>query len=1057
MARTHSRLAKLTRPDAAGLLLRERLFALLDRTQRGQFAWISGAGGAGKTSLVSSWLDQRGHNALWYRVDTADRDPATFFHYLGLAVAGQARPLPHFTPEYLAGLSDFARRYFRDFFARVRAPCVVVFDNCHEAGADSPLESILAWALEEAPSGVAIVGVSRKDPGEPFARSIADARFVHITTQDLALDEGEARDIAKARGQDQSDVSALLAQVDGWAAGFIMMLRAHARTVETHDAFIDGQHAIFNYFAAEILAAGGGRLRDFLLRTAVLPIVSPSLAKRLTGFSESAALLADLHFGHFFTERRSRVRDEPLYEYHPLFREFLIAQARQTLGTEAFATHCRQAAALLDETGRMEAAVALRIMAADWSALVKAISTHASVLMGQGRWQTLREWIEAVPHAVAEAQPWVLYWRGICAYMVNPAVGRTDLEAAYHQFQAAGESMGSLLACAGVLEAGYLEFADQKASLPWVDEINRLLAASPPMPPEVEMRVIQSLLGVWMAQPQHPLVARWAARAAQLLRTFPDARGGAGLIAFAAAYCVWAGDYVGARAIVNQFDLDRRAIEGDPLSALTLCAMRAGVGWQNGDHEEAYAMIRLAQEIADNSGVHVLDSFILAQAVYTALSARDLPQAEHEIGRLRAQLIPRRKLDVAQFGSLDAGVALLAGRTADAMEMMGREIPVSEALGAPFVTATFRIQFAQILVSDGRHEAAAEPLREALAFARSMPSHILEFQSLLTIAWASFRGGDATAGLVALRAGLAIGRTQNYMNCHPLWIPEMMREIFSRALDADIESDYVRRFIRKRRLAPGPRDTSSWPWAIRIYTLGQFEIRKDGVALQSTGKAQQRVLDLLKTVIAHGPRGAAAEGLAELLWPQAEGDGARDALRVALHRLRRLLGGEQAVIVSEGKASLNPDWCWVDAFAFEQAMDAAQPMPADELLDIYRGHFLPAEGEQPWLMRERERLRSKFHRAIETGGTRLVQAANIDDAIDLYRRATEIDPLAEGLYRRLMDCYARLDRTAEAMEVYRRCRQMLSIVLGIKPAPETEALHAALSTGTLARQIIDRS
>ena len=640
MARTHSRLAKLTRPDAAGLLLRERLFALLDRTQRGQFAWISGAGGAGKTSLVSSWLDQRGHNALWYRVDTADRDPATFFHYLGLAVAGQARPLPHFTPEYLAGLSDFARRYFRDFFARVRAPCVVVFDNCHEAGADSPLESILAWALEEAPSGVAIVGVSRKDPGEPFARSIADARFVHITTQDLALDEGEARDIAKARGQDQSDVSALLAQVDGWAAGFIMMLRAHARTVETHDAFIDGQHAIFNYFAAEILAAGGGRLRDFLLRTAVLPIVSPSLAKRLTGFSESAALLADLHFGHFFTERRSRVRDEPLYEYHPLFREFLIAQARQTLGTEAFATHCRQAAALLDETGRMEAAVALRIMAADWSALVKAISTHASVLMGQGRWQTLREWIEAVPHAVAEAQPWVLYWRGICAYMVNPAVGRTDLEAAYHQFQAAGESMGSLLACAGVLEAGYLEFADQKASLPWVDEINRLLAASPPMPPEVEMRVIQSLLGVWMAQPQHPLVARWAARAAQLLRTFPDARGGAGLIAFAAAYCVWAGDYVGARAIVNQFDLDRRAIEGDPLSALTLCAMRAGVGWQNGDHEEAYAMIRLAQEIADNSGVHVLDSFILAQAVYTALSARDLPQAEHEIGRLRAQLIP---------------------------------------------------------------------------------------------------------------------------------------------------------------------------------------------------------------------------------------------------------------------------------------------------------------------------------------------------------------------------------------------------------------------------------
>lgn len=1057
MTRPPSRLAKLTQPDTSGLLLRERLFAqldpLVDHTHGGRFAWVSAAGGAGKTSLVSSWLDQRGHGVVWYRIDAADRDPATFFHYLGLALAGQRsgrrRPLPHFTPEYLASLRDFTRRYFREFFARLHAPCVVVFDNCHEGTTHSPLEDIIAWALEEAPVGVTIVGVSRKDPGEPFARWMTDTQFVHVAMQDLRLDESEASAIAGARGQDGRAVCALLAQVDGWAAGFTLLLRAQARKVATANAAVGAQDAIFDYFTGEILAAAGGRLREFLLRTSVLPVVSASLAQQLTGFDEAGALLADLHRNHFFTERRSHVRDEALYEYHPLFREFLMKQSRQELGKEAFAAHCRHAATLLEELGRAEPAVALRIMAADWPALVPSICNQAPVLMSQGRWQTLQSWIEALPSAVTQAQPWLLYWRGALGCMMNPAAGRVDLEAAYRQFQAGGDAMGSLLACAGALEAGYLELGDQKPSLRWIEELDRLLAAAPALPIEIEMRVIHALMGAWMAQPQHPMLARWAARAAELLRTLPDARGAAGLLAFATAYYVWAGDFAAADAVLNHFELDQRIIEGAPLSALMLCMFKAGVGWQNAEHDQAYAMMHRAQEIANDSGIHVLDSFIAAQGVYTALSVGDLPRAEQELGRLRALLNPRRKLDISQYGVLCSGVAVLAGKLTEAVQLVEREIPIAETLGAPFTTAAFRIQFAQILVLNGRHEAAQAPLQAALAFARSMPSRILEFQTLLTTAWASFRSGDDIKGHTALRHALAIGRERDYMNCHPLWIPEMMRELFGRALQADIETDYVHRFIRKRRLTPGAWDLESWPWPIRVYTLGRFEIRKDATPLQSTGKAKQRVLDLLKAIIAHGPHGASADALAELLWPEAEGDTGRDALRVALHRLRKLLGDEQALTMVEGKVFLNSAWCWVDAFAFERAVGAAhvEAMHTGELLELYRGHFLPSEGERPWLMAQRERLRSKFLRTIEAGGTRLAQGGDLDGAINLYRRATEIDPLAESLYRRLMDCYARQDRKAEAVDVYRRCRQMLSVVLGMKPAPETEALHMALLRG----------
>ena len=62
----------------------------------------------------------------------------------------------------------------------------------------------------------------------------------------------------------------------------------------------------------------------------------------------------------------------------------------------------------------------------------------------------------------------------------------------------------------------------------------------------------------------------------------------------------------------------------------------------------------------------------------------------------------------------------------------------------------------------------------------------------------------------------------------------------------------------------------------------------------------------------------------------------------------------------------------------------------------------------------------------------------------MFSRALELDNLAEALYRRLMVCYRELGEPAESLNVYRRCRDMLSIVLGIKPSPETEAIRAML-------------
>ena len=86
-------LAKLSRPRLYDVLARARLFDLVDRCRERPIIWIAAPPGAGKTTLIASYLEataakqRRGQklNSVWYQVDASDAEPATFFSYLGEA------------------------------------------------------------------------------------------------------------------------------------------------------------------------------------------------------------------------------------------------------------------------------------------------------------------------------------------------------------------------------------------------------------------------------------------------------------------------------------------------------------------------------------------------------------------------------------------------------------------------------------------------------------------------------------------------------------------------------------------------------------------------------------------------------------------------------------------------------------------------------------------------------------------------------------------------------------------------------------------------------------
>jgi two-component SAPR family response regulator len=260
--------------------------------------------------------------------------------------------------------------------------------------------------------------------------------------------------------------------------------------------------------------------------------------------------------------------------------------------------------------------------------------------------------------------------------------------------------------------------------------------------------------------------------------------------------------------------------------------------------------------------------------------------------------------------------------------------------------------------------------------------------------------------------------------------------------------------LERRRIERG---ISGQP--IRIHTLGRFGIQIDGRALAPRELRQQKPIELLQCAIALGGRGINKDYLSAALWPDADGDDATNSYDVTLHRLRKLLVHETALIASDSRLTINNETVWVDVWSLEKVLnriDGCLRFSNDDdggaqiahwlnrATGLYQGGFLAREPQKPWGLSLRERLRSKLMRCIINVGRHAESNEQWLNACDCYQTGIELDPLYEHFYQRLMICYRALDRKTEARAVYLRCCANLSSGLQVSPSPATEQLLITL-------------
>ncbi|NNG46564.1 MAG: hypothetical protein HKM86_05535, partial [Deltaproteobacteria bacterium] len=473
MAGKTASIAKITRPVLAGSYPRKRLFRLIDSARKQKVVWVTGPPGSGKTTLVSSYLAARRIPRLWYRLEEGDADPATFFHYLGLAAKKAAprirKPLPVLTPDQRPAVTVFAQRYFENLFSRLKSGSVIVFDDYQKVPADSTFHSMLRDGLSLLPPGICVTLISRKQPPSMFARLRASQGMEVIGWKELRLSPRETEGIARLRwkGKGGKETIRKLQNIsDGWAAGFVLLLeRARSGSGSPQKLPRHKPQEILDYFAGEILENLDEEMHSFLLKSAHLPRMTAKMAAQLTGLRRAGQTLSYMNRHNYFTEVHPG--PEPVYEYHPLFRDFLRSRSSD-LFSEKYIRRVRgKAAAILEESGHVEEAAGTLREIGDWRGFSRVLQKQAPTLVRQGRSETLAEWLEFLPGEILEGDPWLLYWRGVARLSSAPGESQGDFEEAFRRFSQKKDRDSALLAWAGVVDAIIYGPGSLKTLDPW--------------------------------------------------------------------------------------------------------------------------------------------------------------------------------------------------------------------------------------------------------------------------------------------------------------------------------------------------------------------------------------------------------------------------------------------------------------------------------------------------------------------------------------------------------------------------------------------------------------
>jgi LuxR family transcriptional regulator, maltose regulon positive regulatory protein len=365
---THARRLPSRRP--AGLVPRPTLVRRLQQAREVPLALLVAPAGYGKTTLLTEW---------------AMRDPRPFVWIRTLSsLIDTVEHLPH--------------------------PTVLVLDDASTL-CDAEAFPVLDRITEAMPAGSQLALATRGEPALAVGRLRAHRKLVELRAEDLAMGRMEAATLLAKAGLRLADheVDTLVTRTEGWPAGLYLAALSVAAQSDAHAAverFAGDDRFVADYLRDEFLAPLSDAHSAFVLRTAVLETLSPSVCDGVLDSSGSGRMLADLARSNVLLVALDRRAE--CYRYHDLFAEMLRAELRR-LEPDLEAQLHRRASAWYAARGDIQLAIRHAVAGGDVDAAAAVMWPDAADRIAHGENRSVRRWLaEFTSEQIAASAPLAL-------------------------------------------------------------------------------------------------------------------------------------------------------------------------------------------------------------------------------------------------------------------------------------------------------------------------------------------------------------------------------------------------------------------------------------------------------------------------------------------------------------------------------------------------------------------------------------------------------------------------------------------------------------------------
>jgi DNA-binding SARP family transcriptional activator len=234
---------------------------------------------------------------------------------------------------------------------------------------------------------------------------------------------------------------------------------------------------------------------------------------------------------------------------------------------------------------------------------------------------------------------------------------------------------------------------------------------------------------------------------------------------------------------------------------------------------------------------------------------------------------------------------------------------------------------------------------------------------------------------------------------------------------------------------------------VEFRILGPLEVLDGDRPIEVAGSKRRAVLALL---LLHANEVVRSERLVDELWGEQAPRNASAALHNHVSRLRKVLGPE-VLARREWGYVLRADEEAIDLRRFERLVAVAEPLPARErsvklsdALKLWRGPALADLANEPGLQTEIARLDELRLTTLERRFDADLEAGRNAELVGEIEALIAAHPLREHLRWQLILALYRAGRQAEALEVYRETRRVLTEELGLEPSAELRELEKAI-------------